>query len=53
MVITPIEKGGETHPQIQLLAHFDLKGTISSQACDDDSVPDALCLTMLCFMRCA
>jgi len=31
MVITPIDREGETHSQIQLLAHFDLKGTISSQ----------------------
>ena len=31
MVITPVERNGEIHSHIALVAHFDLKGTISSQ----------------------
>jgi len=31
MVITPVERHGEMHAHVALVAHFDLKGTISSQ----------------------
>jgi len=31
LIITPVEQHGETHSHVELVAHFDLKGTISSQ----------------------